>query len=343
MRVLPDETLAAQERAAASELLTAVLDRIATQVLDDSLRFDVPGEALTYPGLFAAAYDAQAVCRPGRPSPDEGRRVASRVHDAVARAGESRLRATQSGCRAWPVDLAPAEEHLSASLARAVSQVPQRPDRADALAALRITGWSDADRRGFCDAACLLADVWPAMLAELHVAVTQVALIDGFGIDGFTDVATQGAVYVNRARLSASDAELPGAVRFAEALLHEAAHNRCNVAALAEPFLADPKSGSEPVVMTPLRADPRPLTGLLQQLVVLVRSVMLYDRLAPQTSSAAAAAVEARHDKLRGQAAEALRVITGHTGKLTGHGQAVVSEAGELLAAGARAGEPAVT
>jgi HEXXH motif-containing protein len=79
-----------------------------------------------------------------------------------------------------------------------------------------------------------------------------------------------------------------------------------------------------------LRQDPRPLTGLLQQLVVLVRSVLLYDRLldAPDPPGAAVA----RREKLRLQASEALRVIGDHIGRLTGHGRGVVAEAGDLLA-----------
>ena len=79
-----------------------------------------------------------------------------------------------------------------------------------------------------------------------------------------------------------------------------------------------------------MRQDPRPLTGLLQQLVVLVRSVLLYDRLldAPDPPGAAVA----RREKLRLQASEALRVIGDHIGRLTGHGRGVVAEAGDLLA-----------
>lgn len=343
MRVLPDETQAGEERTAACRILSLVLDRALAKLPDGAPPLDVPTESLTFPGLFAAAYDAQAAGRAGRPSTADGERLSRALRGAVLRAHDSERRRAQSGCPAWAVDLAPAETHLRESLARAVGQVPQRPDRVAALAALRICDWSAADRDAFCDATALLADAWPSMLAELRVVVQQVALIDGFGIDGFTDVATQGAVYVNRARLSANDAHLPGAVRLAEALVHEGAHNRCNAAALSEPFLAGAKSGSEPVVMTPLRADPRPLSGLLQQLVVLVRSVLLYDRLAPQTSTAAATAVDARATKLRSQAGEALRVIGGHTSRLSDHGRAVVAESRELLADSAAHAELAVT
>lgn len=328
MRVQPDAMSARRERADVARILSGVLDAVLSRLPNGTPRVGVPPESLLYPGLFAAAYEAQAACRTGRPADAECERLAARLRDAVERARVSRARA--GGCSAWAVDLAPPEDHLRDSLARAVSQVPQRPDRLEALAALRIGDWSDDDRAAFCEAACLLAASWPEMLDELTEVVQQVALLDGFGVDGFTDVATHGAIYVNRARLVADAGGLPGAFRMAEAIVHEGAHNRCNGAALADPFLVDATSGGEPVVMTPLRPDPRPLTGLLQQLVVLVRSVLLYDRLldAPEPPAAAVA----RREKLHGQAGEALRVIGRHTGKLTDHGREVVTDAGDLLA-----------
>jgi hypothetical protein len=332
MHVQPDAIGSRTARAEVDRILCTSLDGVLSCLGNATPRVDVSAESLLYPAMFAAAYEAQAACRRGRPAEAECERLAARLTEAVERATASRARATASGCRAWAVDLAPPEDHLRDSLARAVSQVPQRPDRLEALAALRIGTWSDDDRAAFCEATCLLAATWPEMLDELTEVVQQIALLDGFGVDGFTDVATHGAIYVNRARLGADDAGLPGAIRMAEAVVHEGAHNRCNAAALAEPFLAVPKSGSEPVVMTPLRPDPRPLTGLLQQLVVLVRSVLLYDRLLDAPDPPAAAV--ARREKLLGQAGEALRVIRGHTSRLTDHGRGVVTEAGDLLARG---------
>jgi HEXXH motif-containing protein len=330
MYVQPDAIGSRRARANVDRILSTSLDGVLACLEGAAGRVDIPVESLLYPGMFAAAYEGQAACRSGRPAEAECERLAARLQDAVERATASRARATASGCPAWFVDLAPPEDHLRDSLARAVAQVPPRPDRLEALAQLRIGDWTDDDRAVFCQAAGLLAATWPEMLDEVTEVVQQVALIDGFGIDGFTDVATHGAIYVNRARLGPDDGGLPGTLRMAEAIVHEGAHNRCNAAALAEPFLADPRSGSEPVVMTPLRPDPRPLTGLLQQLVVLVRSVLLYDRVLDAPDSPAAAV--ARRDKLRGQADDALRVISGHTSRLTDHGRDVMTDAGHLLA-----------
>lgn len=332
MRVSPHAGEAIRERDDAARILAAVLDRVDAQLRDESaLPIDVPPHALAYPGLFAAAYAAQAACRSGRPPVETRSAVASRLGDAVRGADDSAARRRASGCAAWPVDLPPPERHLAESLARAVSQVPQRPDRLEALAALRVGAWEEEDRAAFAAATGLLAQTWREMLDELQVVVVQIALLHGFGIDGFTDVATHGAIYVNRARLTADTRTgLTAPVRLAEALVHEGTHNRCNAAALSTPFLADAGSGDEPVVQTPLRADPRPLTGLLQQLVVLVRSLQLYDRLL-EADTPEQPIVE-RRDKLRGQAAQALHVISRHTGRLTDHGRSVVAEAGDLLA-----------
>jgi hypothetical protein len=331
MHVQPDLSESCTARADVDRMLLASLDGVFACLGEATPQVEISPESLLYPGMFAAAYQAQVACRSGQPAQAECERLAALLQGAVERAQASRARVTASGCPAWSVDLAPPEDHLRDSLARAVSQVPQRPDRLEALAALRIGTWSQADRAAFCEATCLLAATWPEMLDEVAEVVRQIALLDGFGVDGFTDVATHGAIYVNRARLGPDDAGLPGPIRMAEAIVHEGAHNRCNAAALAERFLADPKSGgSEPVVMTPLRPDPRPLTGLLQQLVVLVRSVLLYDRLLDASDPPAAAV--ARREKLHAQASEALRVISGHTSKLTAHGRAVVTDAGDLLA-----------
>jgi hypothetical protein len=348
VRLHPDESQAAEEGNAARRLLVTVLQRTARQLAGDDDPTEptafLPLDACAHPGLFSAVYDAQAACRRGDIAPDERRRLALRLEDAVREAACGDVRSAASPCPVWAVDLATPQPHLRESLARAVAQVPHRPDRVEALAALRVVAWSDADRTSFCAASCLLAEVWPPMLAELRAVVHQIALLDGFGIDGFTDVATHGAVYVNRARLEPGESGLPGAVRMAEALVHEGAHNRCNAAALIHPLL-EADCGSEPVVQTPLRQDLRPLTGLLQQLVVLVRSVLLFDRLLarPGLSEAESAAVGARRDTLRHQADDALRLVGAHTGLLSDHGRALVADAERLLPAGDVAGDLAAT
>ena len=196
----------------------------------------LPPEEWSFPGIFAAAYDAQACCRSGAPSEDERNRLVARLGQAVTEARASVDRAGDSpGTEAWRADLAPPAQHLHESLARAVAQAPKTPERAAALAGLRIGEWDTEDRAVFDQACALLEGLWPAMLGEVGVVVRQVALLQGYGIDGFTDVATHGAIYVNRTRLHPDEGGLPGPVRLAEAIVHEATHNSCNAAALSNP------------------------------------------------------------------------------------------------------------
>jgi hypothetical protein len=44
----------------------------------------------------------------------------------------------------------------------------------------------------------LIKRIWPAMHAEIATVVRQIARLAGPGINGFTDFATHGVVYVNR-------------------------------------------------------------------------------------------------------------------------------------------------
>jgi HEXXH motif-containing protein len=88
--------------------------------------------------------------------------------------------------------------------------------------------------------------------------------------------------------------------------------------------------GEHPLVPTPLRPDPRPLRGLFQQLVVLVRSEMFYRQLAPYAPSHEQV-VYRRRQRLTSQARQALTTMREHRQALTEHGCDVVAQAEELL------------
>ncbi|MCW7984304.1 hypothetical protein XF35_02985 [Streptomyces platensis subsp. clarensis] len=231
-----------------------------------------------------------------------------------------------------PVGPAP---HLARSVERALAA---RPRGADLTGGSRLVGWERAERAVLDDSRDRLAAAWPEMLTELRICVAQVALLEGRAIDGFTDFATHGAVYVNRARLGASPRGLPGPVRFAEALVHEGTHTRCNAAQLSSPFLTSAADGVDPV-RTPLRADPRPLAGLFQQAVVLTRCTELYRRLldaerttaTPAERTTATPALAARRDRLSSDARQAIGTLRQHGGSLTAHGLAVLGECDDLL------------
>jgi HEXXH motif-containing protein len=235
-----------------------------------------------------------------------------------------------SGDGLWrSVDLTVPQPHLRDSVMRALAVIPSRGGDDCTPAASEVTSWRDTDRVVFREAVDLLHIAWPQMLAELREMVHQVALLRGTAIDGFTDFTVHGAVMINQARLTTSNAGLPGPVRLAEALVHEGTHTRCNAAQLVRPFLR-PASGNGELVMTPLRADPRPLAGLFQQLVVLVRSALLYRRL-PVGEGTGAAAHSARQDKLIGQARQGAETLTRHDEVLTDHGREILAEARAVL------------
>lgn len=343
MRIQPDDEEASREQAVVAQTLRTALRNTSSQCGIDNdepvARLFIGGassaivpdvDLLCYPGSVAVAYDAQQVRRAGTARSDQRRRLMAQLQEVAARAQLSAQRAQDCMCPMWHIDLATPEPHLRESLARAVAQIPKTPERANELMKMTVADWQDEQRAVFCSAGCLLALVWPEMLAEMTVVVRQVALLQGYGIDGFTDFTTHGVVFVNQRRCEPTDDGPPPEVQLAEALVHEATHNRCNAAALSRPFLHDSDTTSQPMVVTPLRSDPRPLTGLFQQLAVLARCLVLYDRLVGHAVSDGQA-LDARHERLLRQAWQALETMQRHSDMLTGHGCEVVAEAEGLL------------
>lgn len=319
MRLEPDCDQAAAEQRGIKKIVRAVLTRIGFSDLDDDL--------LLYPGLIAVVNEVQRL----NPDATVAQRSAATgaVQAALAAAEMSRQRARGLDHPVWAVDLPPVESHLNDSLDRALAQIPVRPDR---VIDVRVADWMDADRVVFGAAVGLLTEFWPEMLAELAVGIRQVALLRGYGITGFSDFAVQGAVFVNAERLDDRDG-LPGALRLAENLVHEGAHTRCYCAAAAEPFLDPGRVAVQ--VATPLRADPRPLFGLFQQLVVLCRCAELYRRAGFGTERRGA--VRARCDALVTQAQQAVHSLNTHADQLTDHGRAILGEATGVVGADAPA------
>lgn len=332
MGILPDHEQAMQETAELIRLMRTILERVRPGCA-------LPGdEDLTYPGFVAFTYAAQRYARTAKTGRDP-RAFDERARQVTDGARLSAGRARSCRCRSWPVDLTGPEAYLRESLVRALAALPRKPGTPpgpapDGPASMDIGEWREDERDVFCVAGCLLAEVWPQMLAEASLVVRQVALLAGRHIDGYTDFTTHGVVFTNRRRLEPGHTGLPGSARLAEALVHEGTHNRFNVAALSRPFLIDEVGQGAPALLaTPLRSDPRPLSGLFQQLVVLVRCVSLYDRLLPSGAfdTSERQALEVRRDVLRSQADQALATIRSQAGALTGYGQGLVAEAGDLL------------
>ncbi|MGC4947112.1 aKG-HExxH-type peptide beta-hydroxylase [Streptomyces sp. DT224] len=234
----------------------------------------------------------------------------------------------------WAVDLAVPAPHLAAAVGRALGSLPRglgttSTEEPGAV----VRSWAPWQAAVLAETVERLDQVWPAMLAELRESVSQIVLLGGRAISGFTDFTTHGAVFVNAARLNAGRDGLPGWVRLADALVHEGTHTRCNAAAFSTPFLTsatDPRHS----VMTPLRPDPRPLTGLFQQTVVLVRQTLLYrlvHRCAPLSDSQREAVAD-RRARLLEKAFQGVDTLGRHRAALTPAGEAVHAQAAGLLA-----------
>ncbi|MFI6598666.1 aKG-HExxH-type peptide beta-hydroxylase [Nonomuraea sp. NPDC050536] len=306
--VMPDEWVAAQEQAA----LTATLRRVLLQAFPNISQTD--DALLLYPGFFSAAHRSQR---------DQSGGTA--MGELLRAAVESQRRATGSGCSQWAVDLAPSEPHLRQSAERAIAQAP-RPTGPSGGRHVSVIPWNAGQRAVFCDAASLVADAWPQMLAELRVVVKQIALLCGGGIAGYTDFATHGTVYISERRLAGGRGSLDPAIVLAESLIHEGTHNRCNAATTLTPLLKPSGGRNAPLLQTPLRSDPRPLSGLLQQLVVLVRCTYFYEQLMERSGLDSRDSWE-RHDELARQANQALTAARTQISSFTAQGRAVLHEA----------------
>jgi HEXXH motif-containing protein len=333
VRISPDAHNAGQDQAAVCRIVRIALERGLSWNADADRRvLDVMVSHLSHPAIVAAAHALQRACRSGEITPEHHQVLADQLRQAAACASHS-AQQTSSGSDLWrSVDLVVPQSHLQKSVTRALAVIPARngaggDDRK--LASSEVTCWRDIDRVVFHETVGLLHAAWPQMLAELEEMVHQVVLLRGNAIDGFTDFAVHGAVMINQARLATGSTGLPGPVRLAEALVHEGTHTRCNAAQLVRPFLR-PAGGDGERVMTPLRADPRPLAGLFQQLVVLVRSALLYRRL-PAGGGTSAAPHRARQDKLIAQAHQGAETLARHREALTDHGQEVLAAAMALL------------
>ncbi|MCM2392532.1 aKG-HExxH-type peptide beta-hydroxylase [Streptomyces albipurpureus] len=312
MYVEPDAAGAVKERTVLLERMREVLDRAGLAA---------PRGSLGHPAAVDVVHTAQRELRSGPLTPDRRRTLM----DALDRLP--------------PPVFGPAEPggHLSRSVTRALRSIPPRRGANGQPVTLALARWQAAEREVLAETVGLLNRIWPEYADEIRETVMEIALLEGDAINGYTDFTIHGAVLVNRVRLTESATGLSGVVRLAEALVHEGAHTRCNAAAVADPFLQperllssgapDAPGGSGGLlVTTPLRADPRPLTGLFQQLVVLARSVLLYRRLAGQGS-----AVDARHAQLLVSAHQAVDTLTAHRQALTPHGRRVLAESAALL------------
>ncbi|WP_461020594.1 hypothetical protein [Streptomyces daliensis] len=287
------------------------------------------------PALVAAAHAAQSAHRPGRPA----RMERIRVHGPDVRAA-----VVPEWIRPGPLSLSPVgppAPHLDRSVSRALAALPRTADPGTC----RLAAWRDDERAVLDESTALLRSAWPELLAELREGVTEVALLDGHALDGFTDFVTHGAVFIRRGLLTPGpgprSGRLPGPVRFAEALTREGTRTRCNAAAVGTPFLVPsgeaagamahaeaPAATGARQVPGPLRGDPRPVAGLFQEVLALVRRVTLYERLW-EVAELAHDPLSARRCRLLERAVRAVDALRGQSSLLTSRGLGVLAEAEE--------------
>lgn len=325
MLIHPDPAQARREQLEFGATVGRILRRAAPAGAD---LVDRPGFDSKYPGACELSFVVQAATR-GSVSPQVREHHAAMVRDIAARSTASIRRASQSPCASWRVDLAPVEPHLQRSLSRAAAKLP--PCSGMNSTEAQLAHWHETDRETMCATGCLLKSVWPQMLAELAVGVQQIALIQGT-IGGFSDFVTHGAVFIDQRQLDLGDDGRTGQVRFAESLVHEGAHVRAHAATFSAPFLVDMHDESV-LVQTPLRSDPRPLNGVFQQLLVLTRCALLYDRIlaASTPDLEGRTAVQARRNQLYEQGRSVIPVLRKHRSALTDCGAATVEEAAQTL------------
>jgi hypothetical protein len=278
------------------------------------------------PSLFAAAQEVRTI----KQQPDQVRadRLAACVARGMQELQESANRAFHlSG---WTVDPAEDGKHLQDCIDRVLRQM-SNDSKIPSPIDIHLVPWRRQDLRSLSMSADILADVWPQMMAEIRTTVRQVAILGGRGIVGFTDFTAHGAVFVGHRRLRDGDG-LAGHVRLAESLVHEGTHTRCNAASVARPFLVDGNGRpDEDLVATPLRADPRPLSGLFQQLVVLIRCGLFHRQVADRRDADSCEGSLAASRLFFEQAAEAVRALRKHEEKLSEYGHAVVEDADSIL------------
>ncbi|PRX97251.1 hypothetical protein [Allonocardiopsis opalescens] len=324
MRVEPDADAADRDERHLTELvhgrLTAFLGGHAVVP---------PPAALRNPAFHTLAHAAQRAT--GRGAADLAVRVRLSAELAAVAERVRTDRGVERVHERWTVGLPGPRRHLSLSLRRATGRASLLPGLDGRSEPVAVAEWDGARRAALRDAARLLGDVWPAMLGELAAVVREVALLDGPGLDGLTDFAAHGAVFIGAERLRAHPDGLPGPLGCAEALVREATRTRCDAAAVIEPFLLpeEPGASGGPPVRGPLRADSRPPTALLQRVVVAARTVELYDR--SLRAGAGGAGAPRRRAALAERGARDSAALRVSAGALSPRGRELAEEASKLL------------
>ena len=116
------------------------------------------------------------------------------------------------------------------------------------------------------DVFVLLEKIWPQQLEEIKELLDVAVIFRCDKAIGFTDVETNGAIYIK-------EESIKDPVELAELIVHEASHGDLNMLLATDAMFTNPP---EETYMSPLRPDPRPMFGVFHQLFVLMRLRKFY-------------------------------------------------------------------
>ena len=124
------------------------------------------------------------------------------------------------------------------------------------------------DRGAINIALGVIEAVWPELHVEIASIFNRVVILRGHGLESASYTPTFGVVYISSNHFAPPLALL-------ELLVHECAHYSLYVKDTLAPLLHNPR---QPAV-SPLRADPRPLIGVLHATFVILRIRMCLARM----------------------------------------------------------------
>jgi HEXXH motif-containing protein len=189
---------------------------------------------------------------------------------------------------------------------RADNPVTLEPVSQFALPAIRQTISSVLDT---------LQKVCPGAHADVTQLIADLVLFRGRPVGGASAPAFFGCVLVNEPAAGTDPW-----IWFAEQLMHEAAHTRLFTMIVDDPLVLDDR-----IVASPVRTDPRPLSGVVHALYVEARLAEAFARLAEADVPAARADVAKKLAEVRDTHEQCVAVVAKNDDALTPGGKSLLN------------------
>ncbi|WP_280399600.1 aKG-HExxH-type peptide beta-hydroxylase [Nocardia carnea] len=163
-----------------------------------------------------------------------------------------------------------------------------------------------------------------AMSGEIHELVAGIRLFEGGGLRAVSSPRSFGLMHLSP---PVGDRELADPTTcFVERIVHEASHIALNAVMTLDPLVLN-DAGER--YTSPLRPDPRPMSGIYHAAFILSRVVHVLEKLRPHYDSPV---LGATIDLTRTKFTETHRVVLDH-GQLSGAGREVLNSCAALAAA----------